>query len=145
MRVGTRLLKLLIDGTEYTAEVTKCVINSAAADSSLQTFAAAANGGVRVYTLQGTAIQDMASTSLWAKIFSARGKTVPVVVNPYGVDTFTEDTPGYEGNVVITDPDGDFLGGQADSTVNKAQLFNFTWEFDGEPTLITTGNFTTAA
>jgi hypothetical protein len=140
--IGTRLLKLKIGAVEYTAEVTKAVVTTAPADASLQTFAAAALGGAVVYTLQFTAKQDSgAAASLWNKVLSAAGTTVACVVNPYGVTTFTATSPGYSGNVVITLPKGDWLGGQADSTVNKAQLFSCEWEFDGVPTLLTTGTF----
>lgn len=140
--VGTRLLKIKIGASEYTAEVTKCVITTNPADASLQTFAAAAQGGAIVYALEFTAKQDSgASTSLWNKVLSAAGTTVAVVFNPYGVTTATPTTPFTSGNCVITLPKGDWLGGQADSTVNKAQLFSCNWEFDGTPTQVTTGTF----
>lgn len=140
--VGTRLLKIKIGDQEYTAEVNKCVVVSGAADASLQTFAAAASGGARVYTLQFTAKQDPSTTtSLWNKVFASGGETATVVINPYGVTTATATAPFISGNVVVTDPDGDLLGGQADSTVNKSQTFDCSWEFDGKPVLVTDGEF----
>lgn len=140
--IGTRLMKIKIGSTEYTVELTKAVVTSRAADASLQTFAAAAIGGARVYMFEFTAPQDPSiATSIWSKVFNSPGTTVAIVLNPYGVTTATATTPFQSFNAIITEPDGDFIGGSANSTVNMRQMFSCAWELDAKPTLVTTGSF----
>lgn len=139
--LGTRLLKLKIGGTEYTAQVSKAVIVSGEADSDFVTFADAAAGGAREYRLEFTAVQDAATGTLWDQVFTAAGTSVAVVFNPYGVTTATAATPFFNGNVTITEPDGDFMGGEADASTSARFTFECSWVFAAKPTRVTTGAF----
>jgi hypothetical protein len=139
--MGTRLLKIKIGTDEYTAEVSKCVIVSGEADSDFVTFENAANGGAREYRLEFTAVQDTETGTLWDKVFSSPGTTAAVVLNPYGVGTATATAPFFTGNVTITEPDGDFIGGEANASTTARMTFECSWVFDAKPTKAVTGTF----
>lgn len=132
--LGTRLLKLTIDGQEVTAEVSKAVITSNDAGSDFTTFADAAAGGAREYRLEFTAAQDpVTATSLWRQVFDNAGDSVDFVLDPVGGGVAGPGNPLYTGTVTITEPDGDFLGGQADSSTSARFTFDCAWVCDGKP------------
>ncbi len=135
--IGSRLLTLIIDSVEVTAEVSKDVITSNDAGSDFTTFADAAAGGAREYRLEFTAVQDGNTGSLWDKVWTAAGTSVDFTLSPYGnaVPSVTE--PAFEGTCTITEPDGDFLGGSADSSTTARFTFDAAWVCDAKPTRVT--------
>lgn len=139
--LGTRTLKIKIGATEYTAQCTRCVITSGEADSDVVTFADAAAGGAREYRLEFTAIQDLATGTLWDQVFTAAGTTVAFSITPYGATTATATAPFIQGNAIISEPDGDFIGGEADQSASNKMLFDGSWVLTGKPTRVTTGTF----
>lgn len=140
--LGTRSLKIKIGSTEYNADISDCRIVSGAADSDFTSFAAAATGGAREYTLKFTATQDPAdSASIWTKVWSSAGTTAAVVINPYGGATLSASNPGFSGNVVISEPDGDLLGGEADASTSARFTIELEWKFTAKPTMTTTGSY----
>ena len=139
--LGTRLLKIMVGSTEYTAEVSKVQIVAAAADSDFTSFEDAASGGAREYALELTMKQDMATTSLWRYIWSQAGQSVAVKVNPYGNTTATVDEPHVTGNVTIVEPDGVLLGGEANSSTSARMTVDVRWVFAAKPVEVTTGTF----
>jgi hypothetical protein len=140
--LGTRSLKVLIDGVERYADVTNCSIEAAAADADVTTFFDAAQGGKREYTLKGTALQDPAdATSLWNLMWLHLGEEIPIVLNPYGGGTLSATNPGFAGTVVVSEPDGTFVGGEADESTTARFTNEFEWKFTEKPTLVTTGDY----
>lgn len=140
--LGTRLLKIKIGTTEYTADVSRCEITSKAADSDFTSFADAAAGGAREYALEFTARQDLATGTLWRNVWASAGTTVAVKVAPYGNTTAASATePHFSGNVTITEPDGTLIGGEAKSSVSARMTFACRWVFTAKPTELTTGAF----
>lgn len=140
--LGTRSLKIKVGSTEHNMDVSNCRIVSAETDSDFTSFAQAAAGGARDYTLEFTATQDPAdSTSLWSRVFDSAGSTVPVSINPYGGSTFSASNPGFTGSVVITEPDGDLLGGEADASATSRFTMDLAWKFTAKPTRVTTGTY----
>lgn len=135
--LGTRLLKMSIGGTDYTAQVSKAVIVSGEADSDFVTFADAAGGGAREYRLEFTAVQDAASGTLWDEVFTNAGSTVAFVLQPYGNSAASATQPHFTGNATITEPDGDFIGGEADASTTARFTFECSWVLDGKPTRVT--------
>lgn len=135
--LGTRSLTLEIGGTEVTGEVSKAVITSAAAESDFTTFEDAAAGGKRDYALDFIAVQDAATGSLWDRIWTAAGSTVAFVLRPYGNEIPTEAQPHYTGNVTIMEPDGDFLGGEADASTSARFTVECSWPCTAKPTPVT--------
>lgn len=134
--LGTRSLTVTIGGTDYTAQVFNCEIGSRAADSSDTTFAEAATGGGRIYSLKFILTQDLAATGLWDKIWSSAGSTVAAVVKPYGNATASVTQPHYSGNVTITEPDGTLIGGDADSSTTARWKVEVSWDFTAKPTKV---------
>lgn len=140
--LGTRSLKIKIGTVEYNVDVSNVTIESAESDSDFTSFAQAAAGGARDYTLNFTATQDPAdSTSLWSKVFDSAGTTVAVSLNPYGGTTFSASNPGFTGNVVITEPDGPLLGGEADASTTARFTMECSWKFTAKPTKVTSGTY----
>jgi hypothetical protein len=138
--IGTRLLKIKIGATEYTAQVTKCVIAPVNADGPV-TFAEAAAGGAKAWQLQFTALQDPDATTLWRTLWASAGSTVAVVVNPGGQTPATVAAPFFSGNAVVSQPDGPFIGGDADPSVSNRNTFDAVFTFTAKPTEVTTGAF----
>lgn len=140
--LGTRLLKIKIGATEFNVDVSNVTIESAETDSDFTSFAQAAAGGARDYTLNFTATQDPAdSTSLWNQVWTNAGSTVAVSLNPYGGGTFSASNPGFSGSVVITEPDGTLLGGEADASTTARFTIECSWKFTAKPTKVTSGTY----
>lgn len=135
--LGTRLLTLSIGGSDYTAQVSKTVITSNPADSDFTTFAQAATGGGREYRLEFTAVQDLATTTLWDKVWTVPGTTVAGLLKPYGNASASVSQPHYTFNATVTEPDGDFIGGEADASTTSRMTFECSWVLDAKPTKVT--------
>lgn len=131
--LGTRLLKIEIDGNDHTAEVSAVTIESAESDADFITFADAAAGGARDYTLNFTAVQDAETGSLWSEVFDNSGDQVPVTVIPYGNETPSATEPHFTATAVISDPDGALLGGEADSSTSARMTIECSWRLTGKP------------
>lgn len=136
--IGTRLLKLEIDGTEFSAQLTNARLAPTASDSDTTTFADAAAGGSRDWHLQGTAVQDPTADTLWSKVFDESGTTVPYTFIPFGNAVATVAQPHFTGEVTIGPPDGDFLGGEANSSTTAKFTFDIDWVCTGKPVRKTT-------
>lgn len=135
--LNKRTLTVSVGGTDYTAQVSKCSISSAARDSDFTTFADAAAGGARDYFLNVVAVQDMATGTFWDKVWTAVGTSVAVIVKPYGNAAASVAQPHYSGNVTVKEPDGDLVGGEADASVTARQVIEVSWPFDAKPTKVT--------
>jgi hypothetical protein len=135
--LGTRLLTLEVDGTARTAEVSNVRITSNPSDSDFTTFADAASGGAREYRLEFTAVQDPATATLWDEVWSNAGDTVPFTIAPEGNATATVGQPHFEGNAVISEPDGDLLGGEANASTTSRFTFEAAWVLTAKPTKVT--------
>jgi hypothetical protein len=136
--LGTRSLKLTLDGQEQTAQVNKVTIDSADAGSDFTSFADAASGGARKYILKFTATQDPADPdSIWSQVWDHAGETVTAEVLPYGGTVVSASNPAFRGNVKITEPDGTILGGEADASNTAKFTMELEWEFEAKPERIT--------
>lgn len=136
--LGTRFLTLTVDSTERAPECSHVSIESAEATTDFVSFADAAAGGSREYTLQITMVQDAVAASLWDEIFSHAGDTVAVVVRPYGNATASSSQPHFHGNVVISEPDGTLIGGDADKSTTQRWTTQVAWAFTAKPTRVVT-------
>ena len=135
--LGTRALTVSIGGSDYTAQVFNCEILSRAADASQTTFAEAAAGGGRIYSLKFVLTQDLNVDTLWDQIWSAAGTSVAALIKPYGNAAASVAQPHYSGNVTITEPDGTLIGGDADSSTTARWTAEISWDFDAKPTKVT--------
>lgn len=135
--LGTRLLKIEVDGTDHTAQVSRAVVVSGESDADFITFADAAAGGAREYRLEFTAVQDAETGTLWDEVFTNAGDTVPVTLMPYGNATPSTTEPHFDMNAVISEPDGDFIGGEADSSTSARMTIECSWVLTGKPSKVT--------
>lgn len=140
--LGTRKLRLYVDGTEYTADASNVRITTEESDTDFVSFAAAAAGGARDYKLALTIAQDTSTTSLWHKLWTEAGDDVTYEVWPNGQATVAPTTPTttypkFSGTLTLIEPDGDFLGGEA----NASNTARFTTEVElpllAKPTMAT--------
>lgn len=135
---GTRALVLRLVSTDYTAAINKCRIRSGDSDADFVSFAEAAAGGARKYQLVINLKQDNASTSLWYFAWNQAGQTVAYEVWPNGrpvSGTATAVQPKFSGNVVVMEPDGDFIGGDSDASPTKYFQSEFVWDCTAKPVL----------
>lgn len=135
---GTRLLVLRIASTDYSDAVSKCRIRSGDSDADFVSFAQAAAGGARKYQLVSTLKQDNATTSFWYFAWSQAGQTVTYEVWPNGrpvSGTATAAQPKFSGSVVVMEPDGDFIGGDADASPTKYFQSEFVWDCTAKPVM----------
>lgn len=135
--IGTRLLKVVVAATEYSAQVSTAKVTTGESDSDFVTFADAAAGGARQYNFEFTAVQDLTVGTLWDKVWSVPGTTVACTLKPYGNVTASPTQPWYTFNAVVTEPDGDFIGGDADKSVTAQQVVTCVWPLDGKPVKVT--------
>lgn len=135
--LGTRLLTLTIGGDDYTAQVSNCRITTGEADSDFVSFADAAAGGGREYKLAFTAVQDPEADTIWDLVWTQAGSTVAAVIKPNGGTTASATQPHFTGNVVITEPDGDLLGGEANASTTSKFTFEAEWSYTAKPTRVT--------
>ena len=136
--IGTRKLKLEIDGVERSVELTNARLAPADSDSDTITFADAAAGGKKDWHLQFTAVQDAAAGTIWSAIFDESGTDVPYTFMPYGNAVPSEAEPHFTGTVTIGAPDGDFLGGEANASNTSKFTFDGDWICTDKPTKVTT-------
>lgn len=134
--LGTRLLTITVATIDYTMQVSDVRITSEESDSDFVTFADAAAGGARDYKLAFTAVQDPATGTLWDKVWTAAGSTVAVVIKPAGGTTASATQPHFTGNAVVTEPDGDLLGGEADASTSARFTIECEWPFTSKPTRV---------
>lgn len=135
--IGTRKVKIEVDGDEYTAEMSNARFTSGAGNTDFLTFADAAAGGNREYRFQGTAVQDAAAGSLWRQIWDNAGDEVDVTIMPYGNAVATVGEPHFTATAVISEPDGDFLGGAAADSSTARMTVDLSWECTSKPTMVT--------
>lgn len=134
--LGTRKLKLTIAGEDYTSDVSSVKLNSASADSDFTSFADAAAGGMRKYTLAFTATQDPADPdSIWSQVWLHSGEVVAAEILPYGGAIVSATNPAVRGSLKIAEPDGTLLGGDADPSTTAKFTMDLEWEFEAKPTL----------
>lgn len=134
--IGTRKLKLEVNGVDYTPQVSNVRITSGEADSDFTSFADAAAGGARDYALAITLKQDAATGTLWREIFDNAGDDVPYTVMPYGNAAPSATEPHFEGTCTITEPDGDILGGEANKSNTAKMTIEVAFPCTGKPTLV---------
>lgn len=134
--IGTRLLKVTVAGTEYNAQVSSAKLTTGESDSDFVTFADAAAGGARQYNFAFTAVQDLVVGTLWDKVWTVPGSTVACVLKPYGNAVASPAQPHYSFNAVVTEPDGDLIGGDADKSVTAQQTIECVWPLEAKPTKV---------
>lgn len=132
MHLGTRSLTLTVDGVSRTADVSDCRIVTGPIDRGMRRL----GGPDREYRLRGTAAQDPAEGSLWDLVWSNPGRRVEVDLRPAGGLSPSSDQPSFTGRVIVTESDGDLLGGEADPSRSNRFTFEIDWPFIDKPTRV---------
>lgn len=132
-----RSLTITVAATDYTAQVFTAQVEADAADSDDVTYAEAAAGGGRVYKLVIKMTQDMATTGLWSTIFGSAGTDVAVLMKPYGNTTASVTQPHFTMTANVREPDGVFIGGEADASTTKRQVVEVEWPLTAKPVKVT--------
>lgn len=138
MSVGTRDLVLIINGVDYSAAVSRAVILSVPTDSDFVPFAVAMNGGARDYHLAMSMYQDIGALSLWRVVWSQRTIDLPFELWPSGrpgdgIPTATQ--PRFVEVATVDEPNGDFMGGEADPDPEARMTCDAAWRCTGKPVL----------
>lgn len=136
-KIGTRLLSIDVGGTTFDTDVSNVRLVAGETESDFVSFADAAAGGGRQYTLAMTMAQDAATASLWDMLWSAAGDTVACILKPYGNATASPTQPHYEFDAVVKEPDGDLLGGEADASTTAVFTTDVEWPLLAKPTKVT--------
>ena len=131
-----RTLLISIGGTEYNTQVFEAHVDADDADSKDITFAEAAAGGGRKYTLAITLTQDLIASTLWDKIFTAAGSDVTVLMKPYGNTAASATQPHFSMTANVREPNGTFIGGQADANVQTRYNIEVEWPLAAKPTRV---------
>jgi 3'-phosphoadenosine 5'-phosphosulfate (PAPS) 3'-phosphatase len=134
--LGTRALKLSVDGVDYSNAILSAKLVSSESDSDTLTFAEASAGGSRAYKLAMTLVQDVAAASLWRKIWDTAGSEVECIVRPAGGTTVSATQPEFTFTAIVAEPDGDFLGGDADTSTTARFTIDVEWEITSKPELV---------
>jgi hypothetical protein len=135
-KVKPRLIALDVEGVDRSDEVSKAVIAAAAADSDFTSFAAARGGGSRQYALNMTIAQDHAAATLWDLIWTGAGTDVDGVYAPYGNEAPSAAQPHYGFTATVSEPDGDYLGAEANSSTTAVATVEVSWALTGKPVKI---------
>lgn len=135
--ITTRATYFLVGDTDFSDSSSVATIASAAGASDFVSFQAARNGGNRDYTLNITAGQDLAASSLWYMTYSQTGQDIDCILKPYGNDDApSEDQPWVKTTATISEPNGDWIGGAADPSTTARQTFQVSWSCT-RPVLVT--------
>ncbi|WP_300399884.1 hypothetical protein [Nocardioides sp.] len=122
-----------MDGVSRTSDVSDCRIVSTTANRPRLLYQLPP----REYRLTATAAQDVTEDSLWSLIWNRAGEFVEVDLRPAGGEMPTEDQPWFTGTVLITETDGDLLGGAAEASPTTRFTFDIDWAFTAKPTRVT--------
>lgn len=135
---GTRALVLRIGATDYSDAVSDVRVKSDEDDSDFVSFAQAAAGGARKYSLALKLVQDTVTSSLWYFVWGSSGTTQTVEVWPNGrpgSGTPTAAQPKVTCTAVVSEPNGDLLGGEADKSTTARFVTELSWDLTGKPVL----------
>lgn len=130
-RILGKQLSIEIDGVEYMADTTSCILKNEDNGDTVITFADANAGDVKKYFFEISAIQSTASASFWSMVWDNQGEEVPFTYAVHGNATVTADQPLLIGTLEIGAPPE--LGGEAGR--KKTYVFSTRFDIIGTPTL----------
>jgi hypothetical protein len=142
--IGGRKLNVKITGGTpssvlFAGYLTNARFNAADSDSDTVTFTDALAGGSKAYFFQGTALQDDSadSNAFWTFVETNAGVDVVVTVMPQGNTTASTTQPHRTATCTVAAFDGDYFGGEANSSATFKNTFDFSWAAAAKPTKTT--------
>lgn len=136
-QVSPRLIAITVDDEDRSEEVSKAVISSGASDSDFLSFASARGAGKRDYVLNMTLAQDHAAGTLHSLMWTAPGSEVTGIYAPYGNEAASVAQPHFSFTAIVSEPDGDFLGGEATDSTSAVATNDVAWKLTGRPIKVT--------
>lgn len=141
-QLGTTALRFAISthttsAVDYTASVSRVVILSTPGDELALTDLVPESK----YELAMILAQDHAAGTLWDLAWAHAGEFVTFYVAPYGNTTATATQPHYTGTALVSEPDGEFIGGSADPSRAAVMTAEMTWRIGRRPTQLTSGTY----
>src|SRR5262249_10209926 len=99
-------------------------------------FSDALVGGGKDWFFQGTATQDDGadSNAFWTFVDNNKGNDVLVAIMPQGNTTASTTQPHRGQTCTVAEFDGDFFGGDANTSPSLKQTFDFSWAALARPT-----------
>ncbi|WP_156718163.1 hypothetical protein [Nocardioides sp. Leaf307] len=124
-------LSILINNVEYKGDLTNLIMNNEEADSDATTFADEGAGGALQWFMEGTAVSDFGTGSLWNYAWTNSGQTgIAFVYKPYGNATATAAKPHFTGTLTL--PAKPPVGGAAGETWS----WDVRMDIAGTPTMV---------
>lgn len=134
--VNSRAAIIKIDSTDFSSSVSSVKITADESDADFVSYEDARAGGARMYKLEMTLKQNTDAAALWYYNWSRAGSTVSYELWPNGGGaSATTTTPKFAGTVVVREPDGDLLGGEADPSTTQLQRIEIVWDCTAKPTM----------
>lgn len=124
-------LKFGTPGLDYKCDTTAVTLENEEADSDVQTFCDAAEGGARTFFFNITLIQSLQSTSFWRYAWESTGELIPFTYAPLGNEVATADAPHFVGMVKVGPKPT--IGGEAGAS--NTFTSEVRWDVEGAPTL----------
>lgn len=142
--IGGRKVNVKITGGTpssvlFAGYLTNARFNSADADSDTVTFADANAGTNKDWFFQGTGLQDDGAdgSSFFAFVENNVGSDVLVTIMPQGNTTASTTQPHRAATCTVAEFDGDFFGGEANSSQSFRNTFEFSWPCAARPSKVT--------
>lgn len=142
--IGGRKLNVQITGGSpssllFAGYLTNARFNATDSDSDTTTFADAASGGAKSWSFQGSGLQDDGAdgSAFWTFVENNVGASVGVTIMPQGNTTASTTQPHRTATCTVAEFDGDFFGGDANSSATFKNTFDFNWAADAKPTKVT--------
>lgn len=142
--IGGRKVNVKITGGSpssvlFSGYLTNARWNSADSENDTLTFSDAAAGGAKDYFFQGSALQDDGAdgSAFWTFVENNVGTEVGVTIMPQGNTTASTTQPHRTATCTVAEFDGDFFGGEANSSATFKNTFDFSWPANAKPTKVT--------
>lgn len=130
--LGNRL-GFSIAGKDFWSDLSSYDLSPETSDKDVVTFADALGGSSASWKLKGKAITSFDPGSFWEMVWNQAGRTVDVLVAPFGNKTATAKQPHFKVRAKIgTKPS---IGSEAGD--EKGATFEFEWTCEGEPEKLT--------
>lgn len=129
----SRVQSFTVDGTDFSGQTASATVKGTPGSDRMLGEVAPSND----YTIEITAGQDLTVESLWTMMFTRTNEQVPIILKPYGNnDAPSESQPWVRINAWIAEPDGDLIGGDAETSTTTKRMFSVSWVCD-RPVLVT--------